>query len=352
VVAAVAATALFAEAACAAPSEGERAVPCDSALRPDGNLQRFVARLRPGETGCLAPGQYDVPRGFAVRRSGRSDARITLTSRVPSRPALIRGRFWVADSANWWTFSNLRFDGRNEANLPSPTVNGDGTLWRDLDVTNHRAGAANDNGFGICFLLGSTAGYGVARDTVIERSLIHDCGASSNHNHAIYVEATRGTTIIRDNVIARSGDRGIQLYPDGDGVLIEHNALLANGSGVIFSGVGSSAADNVTLKNNVIAWSVGRWNVESYYPGDVIGQGNVVVGNCLWARNPRNDFYNQRGGIAHEIGFRASDNRLGEPRFRDAADRDYRVAEGTTCVGTGPRVRRVGAGAHARPDGG
>jgi hypothetical protein len=339
----------FVEVACAAPSAGERAVRCDRTLRAGGDLQRFVASLRPGNTGCLAPGEYAVPARFAIRRSGRSDARITLTSRARSRPALIRGRFWVADSANWWTFANLRFDGRNAANLPSPTVNGDGTLWRYVQVTNHRAGHPADNGLGICFLLGSTRDYGVARDTVIERSLIHDCGASSNHNHGIYVEATRGTTIIRDNVIVRSGDRGIQLYPDADDVLIEHNALLDNGSGVIFSGVGASAADRVTLRSNVIARSVARWNVESYYPGEVVGEANVVAGNCVWATNPRSDgFYNQHGGIADEIGFRASANRVGEPRFQNPAAGDFRVQPRTACAGTGPRVRKVGPGRHAR----
>jgi hypothetical protein len=335
---------LFAVPSAAAPAPAAR-TDCNRILPPGGDLQRFVDALRPGQTGCLRPGAHPIPVNFVVRRSGRHDARITLTSLIPSNPALIRGRFWVSRTGNWWTFTHLRFDGRNEKNLPSPTVNGDASVWRHVEVTNHRSGHAADNGNGICFLLGSTRGFGIAVDTVIERSLIRDCGVASNHNHGIYVEATRGRTVIRDNVIVRSGDRAIQLYPDGDDVLVENNVLFANGSGVIFSGSGSASSDRVLVRRNVIAASVGRWNVESYYGGATPGQGNVLTGNCLWATNPaKGGYYRQRGGVADELGFRSINNRVGRPLFRHVARNDYRIRPGTPCAGTGPRVRRVGPG--------
>jgi len=203
----------------AAPFHEQRSPSCTVVMGPGGGLQRFVDRLRPGSVGCLAPGKY-AARRLVLRVSGTAAARITLTSLDPSRPAEIGGLLWLMDSANNWTISHLRLDGRNSRNLPSPQVNGDASVWLDDDVTNYREAGPTAGG-GICFSLGSTDRYGYAVNTTIVRSRIHDCGVSDNANHGIYVAATTGSTIIRNNWIFRNGDRGIQLYPDARHVLIE-----------------------------------------------------------------------------------------------------------------------------------
>jgi hypothetical protein len=308
---------------------------CSVTLRPHQGLQRLVDRLAPGQTGCLAPGVYDARR-LLIGRSGTESARITLRSLDRHDPATIRGLVWLRDSANFWTFDSLRFDGRNATDLPSPLVNGDRSVWRNVDVTNYAAGTGMSGG-GICFSLGSTDRYGAAVDTIIEQSRIHDCGISDNHNHGIYVTATGGRTIIRDNWIFRNGDRGIQLFPDAQHVLIVRNVIDGNGSGVIFSGSGSMTSRDVVVVGNIISNSRNRWNVESWYPsGTPVGTGNLVTHNCFWASAP-DPGYHVAGGIAPQVGFTATkSNVVQQPRFTAQPHGDLRLAPNSGCKGFGP----------------
>jgi parallel beta-helix repeat protein len=310
-------------------------VACSVVTKAGDGLGRKVKAARPGDTICLRAGDYDVRR-LIIRTTGARGARITLRSVDADHPATIHGVVYLADSANYWTFEDLHIDGRNPWNLPSPIVNGDHSIWRRLDVTNHHAGAGTSGG-GICFSLGQTKRYGYAKDTTIEDNRIHDCGVSDNHNHGIYITATSGRTIIRDNWIYRNGDRGIQLYPAAANVLITHNVIDGNGSGVIFSGVGSLTSRNITVVGNIISNSRNRWNVESWYPrGTPVGTGNVVAHNCLWASNA-DPSYDANSGIAPPVGFTVgSANVTQRP--------DYRVTDGVLtlsddggCRGYGPR---------------
>jgi hypothetical protein len=274
---------------------------CSVLVRPGYGLSRALDGAAPGTTVCLAAGSYDAER-LVIRRSGRAGGRITLRSADRRHPATIRGTIWLARGANYWTFEDVGIDGRNPWNLPSPIINAAHSIWRRVDVTNHHAGEGTSGG-GICFSLGQVSKYGYAVDTTIEDSRIHDCGISDNHNHGIYVVATAGWTIIRDNWIYRNGDRGIQLYPNAQHVLITHNLIDDNGSGIIFSGrAAMSSSDNVVVRN-IISNSRNRWNVESWYPpGTPAGVGNVVADNCLWASNSNRD-YDAHGGIEPAVGF-------------------------------------------------
>jgi parallel beta-helix repeat protein len=278
---------------------------------------------------------------LVLRLSGTSAARITLTSLDPNQPAEISGQVWLMDSANDWTISHLRLDGRNSRNLPSPVVNGDDSVWLDDDVTNYHAEGPTKGG-GICFSLGSTDSYGYAANTTIARSRIHDCGVSDNGNHGIYVAATTGSTIIRNNWIFRNGDRGIQLYPDAKHVLIANNVIDANGSGVIFSGLGSRTSGDITVTKNIISNSRNRWNVESWYPdGTTPGSGNLVAANCLWA-STTNRLYRSNGGLGPPVGFTAANtNVIQRPLFQAENLGDLRLRPGSGCKGYGPIPGRL-----------
>jgi hypothetical protein len=160
-------------------------------------------------------------------------------------------------------------------------VNGDHSIWNRLDVSNPPSGGAPG---GICFSLGNTDTWGYAGSTTIENSLIHDCGSTNNTNHGIYAQATSGRTVIIGNWIFDNGDRGVQFYPAARNVLIAHNVINDNGSGVIFAGDGRSASRDITVRDNIISNSKVRWNVESSYPaGGEVGTGNLLVHNCVWA---------------------------------------------------------------------
>ncbi len=323
-------------AAVAKPAAGKAR--CTAVISPGSALQHFVDELRPGSIGCLRSGDYDTTK-LIVRTRGTARARITLRSFDPRRRATIHGPVWVSRAGGYWTFENLDFDGRNPRNLPSPIVNGDRTVWIRDDVTNHHAGSGSTSG-GICFVLGDTSHWGIPGDTVILQSRIHDCGVSDNSNHGIYVQATRGTTLIADNWIYRNGDRGIQLYPDAAHVTIVHNVIDDNGSGVIFSGKGRFASHHNVVFGNIISNSRNRWNVESWYPDKTQAPvGNIVASNCLWASNTT-VLYDRDGGVAPAEGFSVGPNVVAQPKYFDQGRNDFRLERGSGCVGYGPRASR------------
>lgn len=312
---------------------------CSRFAQPGSGLQRFVERLRPGAVGCLAPGDYRVRRLILSAR-GTAAKPIVLTSVDPDHPATLHGVVWLSGRAHHWVVENLRLDGRNRWNLPSPIVNGSQSVWRRLEVSNPGSGdGTRPYGGGICFNLGQTDRYGPATDTTIEQSSIHDCGLATNHNHGIYIIATKGRTIIRDNWIFRNGDRGVQLYPAADHVLITRNVIDANGSGIIFSGNGPLTSRNDVVTLNIISNSRDRWNVESWYPpGTPKGSGNVVARNCLWASSSH-PYYNTHGGVAPAIGFAVGKGNVHQrPVYAAAGRGDFQLRAESGCQGFGPVV--------------
>ena len=236
----------------------------------------------------------------------------------------MRGRLHVANSANHVVVRQLFLDGRNRANLPSPTVNGNNAVFRDNDVT------TGDTT--ICFLLGSRE-YGRARRTVIERNRIHDCGElpPTNHHHGIYVEAAYGTRITR-NWIYDNADRGVQLFPDAQRTYVARNVIDGNGEGVVFS---RKSANNV-VENNAISNPVVRYNIEDY---ELSGTGNVARRNCLWS--PRHP---DKAGIQPGIEVEVVENVVTEPAYANRGDDDLRLQADSPCFDFSAGSRRPGPG--------
>ncbi|MFN8113683.1 MAG: right-handed parallel beta-helix repeat-containing protein [Solirubrobacterales bacterium] len=239
-----------------------------TAAEPLRSAQRLVDSLQPGQTGCLRAGTYDTDAEIKLSVPG-----ITLTA-YPGEQATLRGRLWVADGSTGSTVSGLNLDGRNDRDLPSPTINGDDVVLSGNDITNHHTS--------ICLSIGSLDTYGRAQNTLVEDNRIHDCGVlpATNYDHGIYVAAA-DDTVIRGNWIYDNADRGVQLYPDAQRTLVTGNVIDGNGSGVIFSGgEGTASSDNV-VEHNVITNSRVRDNVESYWGNGPVGNGNVVRENCI-----------------------------------------------------------------------
>jgi parallel beta-helix repeat protein len=305
-------------AICAAP--GGAGAQCVRTITPGESVEAMVADLAPGQTGCLAGGTFfeDV----TVRGGGAAGAPITIAA-APGETPTLRGRLWIADSANWVTVEGLVLDGRNSRDLPSPSIHGDHVTFRNNDVTNHRAGGGGE-GHGICFIVGSADGWGVADETVLENNRIHDCGVSDNHNHGIYIESSRSARIV-GNLIYDNGDRGIQFYPDAQGTLVQGNVIDGNGSGVLFSGNAGLASSGNRVVGNVISNSRNRFNIESWYPeGNPIGRANFATRNCVWN--------GERGEIADEWGFTAASNTVADPQFVDRAAKDFRLRLTSRCA--------------------
>jgi parallel beta-helix repeat protein len=292
--------------------------------RPFRTVTRLVRALRPGQTGCLI-GEL-VEDQVIIRRGGKPGAPIRLRS-LPGTRATLRGRLTIGPSASYVVVAWLNLDGRNSIGGASPTVLGDRAVFRGNDVTNYNTE--------ICFILGSLSRGYVAEGTVIDGNRIHNCGKlpPQNQDHGIYLEYARDTRIV-NNYIYDNADRGIQLYPDADGTLVANNVIDGNGEGIIFSGSGSLASDRNTVRDNVIANSAVRYNVEYYYSsGGATGEGNVVTRNCLW-NGAQGDI------IGDGIAFTASDNIVADPLYLDRASKDFRLRAESPCLHAHP-LRRL-----------
>ena len=283
-----------------------------TAARPYATVEQLANSLQPGQTGCIRPGVYEGD--VEIGRGGTAGAPTRITG-LPAGRATVRGRLYVTDGANNVVVQRLALDGRNRANLPSPTVNGDNVVFRDNDVTTRDTT--------ICFLLGSDE-YGRARGTVIERNAIHNCGKlpPTNHHHGIYVEASDGARIV-GNWIYDNADRGVQLFPDAQDTYVARNVIDGNGQGVLFSG---RSAGNV-VEQNVISNPVLRFNLESY---ETTGSGNVARRNCLWSNRHRDN-----SGIQPDIAVAVRGNVATEPQYVDRAAKDFRVRPGNPMCRTG-----------------
>jgi parallel beta helix pectate lyase-like protein len=304
----------------AAPT-GDDAAPGDEA-QPFRSAQRLADALAPGETGCLRGGRYDG--GLNVVRGGAPEGPITVRS-WPGEQATIAGRVVVTKSANFVTFEELYFDGRNPEGLPSPTVNGDDVVFARNDVTNHHSA--------ICFVLGASnidnsVEWGRSDRAVLQANRIHDCGKlpATNHDHGVYVEGGDDIRIV-DNWIYDNADRGVQLYPDAQRAVVTGNVIDGNGTGVVFSGEGATTSNENVVQANVITNSTMRPNVESWW-GGAVGRGNVLRGNCLRG-GPRDT---GDGGVeTADGGFAAHANVVADPAFVNRAGKDFRLAPNSGC---------------------
>jgi parallel beta-helix repeat protein len=292
-----------------------QAAGCSTVASPGpGAVQRLVDRLRPGQTGCVRGGTYR--ESVTISRGGTgARARVTLQS-YPGERATLIGRLYLRNSANYVTVAGMNLNGRNQASLPSPDIAAAFDQFVGNDVT--------DEHTEICFILGSPV-YGFARNALIQGNRIHDCGVlpSRNGDHGIYVAFAYGTKIV-DNVIFDNTDRGIQLYPDAQGSLIEHNILDANGENIAFGGEQTSSSNNL-VEYNLITNAVLGSDVQSYYPGPV-GVGNIVKGNCLFG-GAHGTIYYERGFTAKGLG-----NIVADPGYANVAAGDFSVAPNSRCA--------------------
>ncbi len=251
-------------------------------------------------------------------------------------------------------FEWIRFTGSpgNDDRGTMLVVDGDRIAFRHTEMTWRR---------GICLNAGHRDGYSAAADPgtvlaeglVIEDSAIHDCGndpaiveslraQGQSGVHGIYLVYAKGA-VIRDNYVYDNVSRGLQLWPDVDDTVVEHNVFDANGSNI---NVGSSAAyglysEGNRFANNVITDAVLRsvhdqpWgpgdvaSIVGYFPADGSSHGNEFIDNCIDQPDPSLAYAGN--------GFTHSGDAFADPGYLDAARHDYRLRAGSPCAGAGPR---------------
>lgn len=324
----------------ASPSGNDAAAGSEAA--PYLHVTYLLLQLGEGQTGCLKDGEYNTgaDANVTVQTPG-----VTLAS-APGERATLKTRLWIKQGADGVTVVNLNLVGLGT--LPSSTVNANGVLFTGNDVTNQHET--------ICLNVGSKEGYGEAAGTVIEWNRIHDCGRlpATNQDHGIYVDGATDT-VVRNNWIYDNADRGVQLFPSSQGTEVSQNIIDGNGTGVIISGNGTWASSNNLVEDNVITNSQVRWNVESDWPGGLVGTGNFVRANCLYASNPRAiaepdeyGYFNEFAGLqqpsgnpdSNGEGFTAEENDLSPdaPEYINRAGSDFNLQPGSPCAGKGPET--------------
>ena len=285
--------------------------------QPVRTPQKLIDLLSSGQTGCFRSGTY-VQNSIGFRETPA----VTITS-YPGERATVQGRIYVfaADV----TIAGLNLDGRNSGGLPSPTINGDGAVIRDNDITNgHTTGSC----------VHPTPYDGRSPEgVVIVGNRIHDCGRlpATNLDHGIYFNATAG--LIESNVIYDNADQGIVLYPAGKGTVVRGNTIDGNGQGILFAGGGWDHSDLNLVSQNIVSNSRLRWNIEAFWEGDA-GLVNLAAANCLWATNP-DPFYNSAGGVSGDPGFIPLANTVADPRYRNRGAKDFRLQPDSPCRGYG-----------------
>ena len=284
--------------------------------RPFRTAARLIARLRPGQTGCLLGGVYD--ESLVFDHGGSVGKPVVLMSFGKSR-ATIAGFVEVAQSAPYVTLQNFNIDG---ATTSQQTVQlfAANTVLRNLDITNQRKG-------GSCIQIGDFD-YGIASRNVIDHNWIHDCGlnASVGGDHGLYVGTSRGVRIT-NNVVFNSAGFGITLYPDAENTLINGNLVFESGfASIIFAGSSDHASSGNVATRNVLAGVNDGATVTSSWDGPT-GGGNLLIDNCIWN--------NGRPTIGARDGFTAKSNRTLQPQLISGPSGPRQTAS-SPCRAYGP----------------
>lgn len=326
-------TALLASATAFAGAAPAQAADCTSVAALDGadtnpgtelapfrTVEKMIASLLPGDTGCLRGGIYtELDDGYAADfgRSGTAAAPITLRS-FPGERAQLVGTVLVRKGADNIHLSHLNLEGTGNAN--GIKIYAADTVIEDSEITNrHRSNS--------CIILGSPSA-GTAIRPVIQRNVIHGCGNPDNGNkdHGIYASSvSRGR--IAENVIADHSAYAIQLYPGANETVVANNVIDGAGSirgGVVFGGSTVSVSNDNVVERNVVV-NAATFAVGGSWGGTEKGTGNVARRNCHanteWGIDPNN-----------EGGFVAEDNVEAEPEFLDPEHLDYRLSPTSPCL--------------------
>ena len=313
---------------------------------PYRTIERLVKRTAPGGVACLRAGTYEIDGPtLPIVKPIKLTSYPGLASKLPgvptaSDPVEVMGRIAINPGAEGSTIRGLTLNGGTEA-LTNPAVFASDTTLRGNDITN---GGADR----ICLVIGSYRRRPPPKRVKIQLNRVHGCGdqadaESSQFDQGVYVADAVDATI-SGNWIYDNAARGVQLYPNAQGTLIQGNVIDGNGVGLSFGGDRSTASSDNLVRGNVISNSDVRWNVEASWAGRDdrgVGERNLVTDNCFLPSNSGEDadYYNSNGGIdAHghpgnsPVGYMLSGAVVSDPGYADREGGDFSIGDDSPCT--------------------
>jgi hypothetical protein len=375
--------------------------PCSRYAAPDGNdanagtkaapvknISALTQKLAPGQTGCIRDGStitMDGPEWSWSYLYGGSPGqpKIVRPETPGSRATLVTTtQFHIGPAQSDLILQDLDLVKTGTSAGSAVGVDGDRITFDGIDLTY----AEN-----ICLDVGGDARANppqwdrTAEDFVLIDSRVHDCGtrhvndpADPGGSHGVYLQLTRDGNdadswgaIIYNSLFDHNKDRGIQLYPDADDVLVDRVVLYGNGSnlnvGSDTSGPGDPSAvrtDRARVRGPIIANS----RLDAYPPynnpnstatADVLGNfaygvgagaGNLVQDSCLYNQTRNDHLFEVTGNDRSALDL--SNVTLNQPAsFVDVAAGDFRLTAGSPCTGMGlADASRLPGGASPAPE--
>ena len=312
-----------------------------TAASPYRSLQRLVASLQPGETGCLVGDVYDATEGNGIFRAsqGTTAQPVTLTG-----PAKVRGQLQADTAVHDVVIRGLTFLGTLPEQKKATHINllGDRITLRDNDITNP---------YGICVNAGRIDAFQrtdpgePSDDILIEGNRVHGCGMSptlvwsdaDSGAHGIYLVNTRRAQVV-ENLVYDNRYRGFQQWPTGSGTLVARNLFLRNATqvnvgsalteGYPWWSTGTTVRDNVMVAKTSYRPEKNQASVAFNYPQGSPDYGNTVTGNCIST---------EAQAIAG-FAYVASGNTAATARLTD----DLHLTADSPCQGKGPAAIQPG----------
>ncbi len=292
--------------------------------RPWRTLGRGVRSLRPGQRLRVRAGTY--PEWVVVARSGAPGHRIVIEA-YPGEWPVVTGRLKI--EGDHVRVSGIRFEGGTSANRRGVLIyvaGGDDVVVSRCEIT----GAVLSG----IYLEGADG----AR---VVHNRIHHNGTHDNLDHGIYWSSGEGG-LVAGNVVYDNHAKGIQLYPDADGIVVSQNTVVGNGRiGIVIGGEGTTSDRNVIV-NNVVAFN--DWEGIRGYWGGHVGVGNEVLNNLV--------FGNGRGSGRVDVaahGLEVRENLSVDPLFAELDAGDFHLAAGSPAVDRAVRRYSLRTDLEGRP---
>jgi chitodextrinase len=285
-------------------------------------VQKALDTLQPGEKALVRAGTY--AQDLVMSRAGTSSAPLTIAA-YPGETATLHA---ASTSGDTWPIrfttgaAYVRVQGfviENAIGTSSANVYVAGTA-NHIEISDSEIRYSQDQGI---FTEATTSYVHLLRNDIHDNGWNHAPG--QHQSHGIYIEGANHL-MANNAVYDHPYGFGIQIYDDGNDMVVVNNTITGAGhSGIVVGG--SGGVYNITIRNNVIASnSAYGVNMSSTCPTS-----GVVIDSNVFYSNPSGSVKTSVCQSAVTVGW----NHTGDPLFVDYANRDLRLQSSSPAVDYG-----------------